>query len=270
MARLFKHGINENNISVGYTELEKVLCKELDDTYIILTDVWLGIDYLNIVILHKESGIFIIKFHDFDITKIEVNPNGDWSINEEIIIASPIEQVLNYKENIIYFHIPELCEGINLDFRMGKFIKPWLILNSNTKEEIDNFRNTFLERKENFYKNECLNIWGYNQSQEIVREILKEKNKFKLPPQLHETILKSFSLNENEIKISENELFNIQQLKISKSKEGACYINGVVGSGKTSVIARRAINSFIRNHRQVLILTMNITLINLINKKYQT
>lgn len=54
-----------------------------------------------------------------------------------------------------------------------------------------------------------------------------------------------------------------KQLRLSKSRAGAEQkINGVFGSGKTTVLVARAIDAYQHTHRQVLILTFNVSLRN--------
>lgn len=68
-----------------------------------------------------------------------------------------------------------------------------------------------------------------------------------------------------EIKLSE------EQKELSKSEEGARKrIKGVAGSGKTLVLAQRAVNAHKRTHGYVLILTYNITLRNYIHDQIST
>jgi len=55
-----------------------------------------------------------------------------------------------------------------------------------------------------------------------------------------------------------------KQLELSVSKSGGQKIKGVAGSGKTQVLAWRAVNAQVRTGGKILILTFNLTLVNYI------
>lgn len=58
-----------------------------------------------------------------------------------------------------------------------------------------------------------------------------------------------------------------EQLKLIPSSAEEKKISGVAGSGKTFVLAKRAVNAYMRTHATVLILTFNITLRNYIHDR---
>ena len=58
-----------------------------------------------------------------------------------------------------------------------------------------------------------------------------------------------------------------EQKELIKSKAGFQKIKGVAGSGKTAILAKRAVNAHKRHGERVLILTYNITLLNYIHEK---
>ena len=61
--------------------------------------------------------------------------------------------------------------------------------------------------------------------------------------------------------------YTSEQKKVIESKVGYEKIKGVAGSGKTTVLAKRAVNAHKRHGDKVLILTYNISLINYIHDK---
>jgi superfamily I DNA and RNA helicase len=64
-----------------------------------------------------------------------------------------------------------------------------------------------------------------------------------------------------------NFIYTKKQLELSTSKQGEQKIKGIVGSGKTLVLAKRAVNAHKRTGQKVLILTYNISLKNYIHDK---
>ena len=58
-----------------------------------------------------------------------------------------------------------------------------------------------------------------------------------------------------------------KQINLSISKQGEQKIKGIVGAGKTLVLAKRAVNAHKRTNEKVLILTYNISLKNYIHDK---
>ena len=63
---------------------------------------------------------------------------------------------------------------------------------------------------------------------------------------------------------------NKKQNELILSSPGDCRIKGVAGTGKTSVIAHRAVNANARTNKQVLILTFNITIRHYIRYKLES
>ena len=256
----------------GELHLILFLSEALDNSYEIFFQPYLNGDKPDIIILRKTSGLLIIEVKDWDIANYKVDDKGRWSLLDGTKIKSPLSQVLRYKENLFSLHIDDLLpkkimnpklfsivscavyfhnadqEKINQLISSkdkGEKYKKWLryfsIIGNNTltKDNLKIILNArFLDRKSRFFDD--------NLYQKIKR--------FLLPP-------RHIAEQGKEIKYSK------EQKSLITSKTGEQKIKGVAGCGKTLVLAKRAINAFIRTRGPILVLTFNITLRNYIHDK---
>ncbi len=236
------------------------ILKGLSDDYEIYFQPFINGYIPDIVIVRKSFGVLIIEVKDWKLMHYRIDDNDNWAFKKENIpIKSPIKQVEAYKNDLYNISVPALLHGKIKDkkyygivqtavyfhnensFTISKLIKtnnycPIFGNDNFCVEEIDKHR--FMLRK---YENKLF-------SDKIYKEFKRV-----LTPSFH-TLEQA-----KEVKLSKK-----QELLV-KSENKEQKIRGVAGSGKTLVLAQRAVNAHLRHGGKVLILTYNITLRNYIH-----
>ncbi|MEQ9553344.1 MAG: NERD domain-containing protein [Coleofasciculus sp. G3-WIS-01] len=275
MAKLFP---SEENISkLEKTEGEKCLLKFLketldkDDRFEIYYQPFLNGDKPDIIIMRKGSGVLIIEVKDWNLSSYYVDSQKQWRLkNNHSIIKSPIEQVKKYKDNLFNLHIEDLLERKIENQKFYAIVYCAVYFHNEDEQSIkDFFCNAF--KYENAKK--YIQVFGKDSLNIDKMKIILSKarlyensslfdeklyNSFKryLQPSFH-TIEQGI-----EIKLTDKQ----KKLTLSKSSPRQ-KIKGIAGSGKTLILARRAVNAHKRTGDKVLILTYNITLKNYIHDR---
>lgn len=252
------------------------LYNSLDESYEIYYQPHVYGMYPDIVVLRPQHGMLIIEVKDWDLNHYNIDTeNSEWTvyatnITEYVEIRSPSEQVNHYKNMFYSLYSPLLAEASAVDWKNAKNIISTAIFFYNgdsakskiqliksilqwdgaplifTKSELmkTNFVNHVL-RKANLNKknvNPCFS-----------EDLLKEFRRILQPPQ---------HFAEQGIPIK----YDSKQKEVINSKANIKQkIKGIPGCGKTKVLAKRAVNAYLRTRKQVLILTFNITLRNYIH-----
>ncbi|QMS88078.1 AAA family ATPase [Nostoc edaphicum CCNP1411] len=215
--------------------------------------------------------MMIIEVKDWDLESYYIDNNKKWRLkHNDAIIKSPIAQVKTYKDNLYNLHIENLLENKIDNQKFFGIVSCAVYFHNANQEKLNDFLSNSLSDNDNRYVkafgNDSINI-------EKFRVILSEQGLYRPSPLFNDTIYKSFrrflqpplhTLEEG-IPIP----FNPQQKKLVKSEVtlGGRKIKGVAGSGKTQILAQRAVNAHKRTNSKVLILTYNITLKNYIHDK---
>lgn len=221
------------------------------------------------IIIRPNVGVIVISVFEEDLTKCKVNKDDRWLIDVEDpdgkihTIQSPFTALEN-SQNLIIENIKEFTEAVIDDSRNLSLVKKVIICTKGPQEQaIQVFGN---QQWIQIYGSEFLNMTNDSSNKVAIRffddlrfhyrssvfdTIVLEQLKHDLSPAWH-------SFREGvEVKLS------TQQKNLSKSVAGGQRkISGVAGSGKTQVLANRAVNAQLRTGGNVLILTFNISLVN--------
>ncbi len=215
------------------------------------------------------------------------------------LISSPFRQVFNYKSNLFSLHINGLIEKKIKNNNFYKIIKPFVYFHNHTKNDINKLFeepqkiislsiSKANEERRKFISSDTDNQPGMHKNYEKKMKYLKQKSdQLKRDKDISitkETIDKITNWwhfkNGNTIFTSEiyiefkrllqppfHELiegieinYEKKQLQYCESKDEHIKIKGVAGSGKTAVLAKRAVNAHKRHNSMVLILTYNLAL----------
>lgn len=280
MAKLYPSMDIINKRKPAPTEGEKALINFLylnyDDSFEIFYQPFLNGDLPDVIVMHKGGGVMIFEVKDWDLSNYTITSTGQWKINSNGVIRkdNPLRQVLKYKENLYNLHIDSLLSLKLKDYKYWYVVKCAVYFHCHTMEyaytkclglEPTRKYKTFLEK--NF------SVLGYNSLSKGImdrvfydRWISRPNNYFSddLYNRFARILRPSYHTIEQGIPIN---LTKEQQL-LAKSEEGSRKrIKGVAGSGKTLVLAQRAVNAHIRTQGIVLILTYNITLKNYIHDR---
>ena len=243
------------------------LSSVLDDTYEVYFQPFLNGDNPDIVIMRRGSGVMIIEVKDWHLTNYYLDERGRWRLGSNSApIKSPLAQVSSYKENLYYLHIDKLmerkiqnpkvfavvscvvyfhdatestavqfCEG---DPKSGKYIQILGHDSLSPERFAQVLDKTWLSRPSRYFDS----------------DLYKSFKRYLQPPS--HTVEQGISIN-----------YTKKQVQLIKSEPREQKILGVAGSGKTTVLAKRAVNAHLRTKSRVLILTYNITLRNYIHDK---
>lgn len=254
----------------GELHLLEVLEENLDDTYEVFFRVFLNGDEPDIVILRQNSGVLIIEVKDWSLSSYFIDASGYWRLqkNPDVIIRSPFQQVKGYKDNLYELHLVEL-----LELRVKKPVTYGLIncavyFHNATEEQASSFCD-----RDQTHGRDYIYLLGRDtfSTQERVNQLLHDawmtrKSKY-FTDDLYHKIRRHLQPPTHLLEDGKNLTYTKAQTRLIASKPGQQKIRGVVGSGKTRVMAKRAVNAHIRTGNRVLILTFNITLRNYIHDR---
>lgn len=261
----------------------------LDDSFEVYFTPFLNGDRPDVIIMRKGGGVMIVEVKDWDLDLYEVDEKRHWYLkhpkNEaeaHARLSSPVQQAYKYKENLFDLHIPGLLELKIKDIRRFNFVTCAVYFHNANEEEV---KSKLVNPFEKDYKYQ--NFLKYNIDL-LGRDSLNEQRFKKIlysryfmssrPSQIFtDDIYQSFKhhLTPTRHLMSEGEAIQYsedQRDLIYDDKSRSWRVKGVVGSGKTTVLAAKAVESCKRvlaegRTPRILILTYNITLKNFIRDK---
>lgn len=297
MAKIFPSLENIQRLKVKTTAGERYLIeyliKNLDDTIEIYFQPFLNGDRPDIILLQKGIGATIIEVKDWDLNSYKVDENNQWYLKSgNLIIKSPLDQVNTYKENMFNLHINGLLEEKLKNTKFYGRIQTYIYIHNSSKDELESFfvsltnsNKVKIDNLNKEYKENPSNYDNYEKKLKEFNSIKFDKNtyltkellhKIKLPKNDNLKLFKD-SIYEEFKRYLQPPLHIVNQGKeIIYTKSQEKFINssvihekikGVAGSGKTTVLAKRAVNAHLRHNEEVLILTFNITLKNYIHDR---
>jgi len=274
------------------------LAKNFDDHVEIYFQPCFNGDRPDIVLMSPTQGVIIIEVKDWDLSLYEIDSNNKWFIKAiGQRVKSPFQQAYAYKKNFFEIHVNGLLEKSLKSPQFFKLIKTYVYFHHGNKHNIQNLYSSHLEKlqeqaksNDEEFKRKTKTFDQYEKSREWI-----EKAKYRLTRDmgfaLHKDKLDkiSFPVSDkdgtfdnsvyNEFKRLLNPPFHYategkqlnysekQSRLIESSSQARAKICGLAGSGKTVVLAGRAVNAHKRHGGRILILTFNITLCSYIHDK---
>lgn len=237
-------------LSEGEMYMVDFLRENLDNEYELFVQPYINGDRPDLILLRKGGGVLIIEVKDWEI------------LRNKSRIEPVLSQVLTYKYNLIDLHIPKLLEYKLKDKKYQRFINCLILFYKNNQITVD----------ETIQYNKGIDIIGFDKLEKEYLQQILYKSRINIDQRLFSNELYlSFkeSLNPAYHSKASGIEYNLtkKQAELSVSKPGEQKIKGVVGSGKTLVLARRAVEAHKRTNDNVLILTYNISLINYIHDR---
>lgn len=249
-----------------------------DESYEVFFQPFLNGDRPDIILMRKGHGVMIIEVKDWNLNNYYLNEKKKWHLKlNNAHIKSPIDQVLQYKDNLYNLHIENLLEKKIQNFKYWTLVTCAVYFHNANSIEINNFIiDPYKENKKHsdFLKYNIDLIGRNNINVEDMSLIFKKRNiisKFQsklFDDSLYDSFKRyfkpTFHSKEEGIEIR----FTEQQVRLAQSKNSIEQrVKGVVGSGKTTVMSTRAVNAHKRHQEPVLILCFNMTLKNYIHDK---
>lgn len=264
----------------GELHLLYFLEKTLDDSFEVYFNPYMNGDRPDVIIMKKGQGVLIIEVKDYDLMHYSLDDKKNWNVikgDEKYKIKSPLSQVLKYKENLFDLHIENLLKLKIDDIRSFNVVSCAVYFHNATGKELHDFLvKPFLEDKKynNFLKYDIDLIGSDDLNEVSFKNILRKRYLISQSPssyfsnEIYDSFQRFFKpplhLKEDGIEFHysprQSELIYEKERKIQRVK-------GVFGSGKTVVLAARAVQAHKRINGKVLILTYNITLKNYIKDK---
>lgn len=270
----------------GELTLLRYLEATLDDSYEVYFNPYLNGDRPDIIILRKGHGALVIEVKDWQLEYHYLDQRKKWHIidpktNNDAVEKSPIDQVLKYKENLFDLHIDDLLSLKIQDIRNFSMVGCAIYFHNATDDEINNkivvpFKddrrwNKFLSYNVGFIGKDTLTNGGVDrvlskfyinaswQSRYFTDKIYANFKRV-LTPTAH-MMQDGHPIN-----------YDDRQREIINRPVQLMRVKGVFGSGKTTVLAARAVSAYTRlkatkRNPKVLILTYNLTLRNFIHDK---
>jgi len=261
----------------GEWKLLNFLLEKLDDTYEIYYQPFLNGDNPDFAIMRKGSGVLLIEVKDWNLEHYYVDERTKWClVKDNTFIKSPLKQVEAYKNNLFQLHSEELF------LRSVKNKNNWATVNcavyfhNSTQKELSNFLlNEFQSESYNGYRNfvsyfgllgnDSLNESYLNQ---LLSKFWLNKQSFYFDETLYKSIRRYLKSPLHQIEEGIEINYTPEQQELIRSEiRPRRKIKGVAGSGKTFVLAKRAVNAHIRTGGKVLILTYNLSLKNYIHDR---
>lgn len=262
----------------------------LDDTYEVYFTPYLNGDRPDVMIMREGNGVMIIEVKDWNLDFFKLNEKRKWVyIPNNSVVKSPIDQVLKYKNNLYNLHVDRLLEMKINDVRHLRIVSCTIYFHCASQKKVeelivvpykdDRKYQDFLK-----YNIDLIGKDGLDESRFIQllnkRYLGKGQRSFLFTGELYENFKRILSPPIHMKAQGSPYHYSKKQKEIiyGKRENGVIKVQleqrvkGVFGSGKTTVLAARAVQAYKRaldwnSNPRILILTFNITLKNFIHDK---
>lgn len=268
--------------TAGEWTLLEFLKNCLDDSFEVYFNPFLNGDRPDVLIMRKGYGVMIIEVKDWNLSNFCLNEKKKWIyIPNNSIVKSPIDQVLKYKNNLYDLHVEDLLQMKIRDFRHFNIVACAVYFHCASQYELENMLikpykddkkyQSFLTYNMDFIGKDGLN------EEDFINLLKKRRIVAKYPSWLFTDVL--YENFKRLLSPAEHLKAEGKPYKYSDKQKNIIYstnleqrVRGVFGSGKTTVLAARAVQAYKRalsrnNTPRILILTYNITLKNFIHDK---
>lgn len=277
----------------GEVFLLEFLSAHFDDQVEIYFQPCFNGDRPDIVVMSPTEGIIIIEVKDWNLDLYSIDHKNKWSVklpSRQQQVKSPFTQAFSYKKNFFDVHINGLLEKSLKNDAFFKMIKACVYFHHGSRTAIEMLYQPHFDRlreeareNENSFKQKQIDFDRYERRREGINHA-KRKFERDMRLSLHkENLTKiSFPLTVKQSVFDESVCsefkrllnppyhyasegmppnYTEKQFRLTQSAlKARTKICGLAGSGKTVVLAGRAVNAHKRHGGRVLILTFNITL----------
>lgn len=251
----------------------------LSNEYEIFFQPYINGDRPDIVILRQNGGVVIIEVKDYDMDLYTPIDKNVWHVidkngNKQRIL-SPVSQVKRYKDNIINLHVEGLAEACVSDKKNYAIIVPCLYLHKATKEDLESVK----PYADNYIYLFCKDNLDSQFEDMLDKTWISRRSKY-FHDYFYFSLKKWFTPLAYEQDFTKPVTLTAEQREFGSIRNDKRYTNfcGVPGSGKTTILALKAVNSYIQAVERaniqkysriapILIVTFNITLRNYIQDR---
>ena len=219
----------------------------------------MGGDTPDLVIVRRWKGVVVMNVFEEDIGDCFYDEEHNFVCNG-VPMASPLSTVIGYRENILTEKSSTLLRNAIKEKNGWFAVRPAVWFPDATKAQLGSVFNTDKEKS----KVLILGVEDFNKDILDVLDLRRTRSSFtdeaynEFIGQL-KTFWHTFRDGDTSLKLRS------EQSPLAESVEGRRQkIKGVAGSGKTQVLASRAVSCQLRTGGNILILTYNVTLVNYI------
>ena len=274
----------------GERTLLDFLGRVLDDSYEVYFNPYLNGDRPDVLIMREGNGVLVIEVKDWNLDNFALNEKKKWVYTPNgSVVKSPIDQVLKYKNNLFDLHVDKLLEKKINDIRHFRIVACAVYFHCASQQKVENLLVSPYKddkRYQDFLKYN-VDLIGKDGLEEVrfnellqKRYLSKDKRSFLFTGELYENFKRilSPSVHMKAQGVPYNYSQKQREIIYGRWENGVLKtqleqrIKGVFGSGKTTVLAARAVQAYKRalernNNPRILVLTFNITLKNFIHDK---
>ncbi len=275
MARLVPslETINEfpKQLEPGERALMEALLKILDDDWTIYVQPNLNGIQPDIIIFSEDAGLGVFEVKDWNLNRYRVQSGGRWDVHDsrqgrwvDSAVRCPLSQVKSYKDDIYRYELPELEAEKILNEQVYAIVAPFVYFHGHTTQDA--------RRRTQSIHDPYITIFGFDDLQPGRLRTLLAGRYLKKGSQFSE-MMKRYELQNrllNALDWPEHDRLNVSdilfpltkdQQKLLSNAPGRRRAIGAAGSGKTLLLARKAVNAALDGHK-VLIVCFNITMVN--------
>lgn len=266
----------------GERTLLDFLDRVLDDSYEVYFNPYLNGDRPDVLIMREGNGVLVIEVKDWNLDNFTLDEKKRWVYTPNgSTVKSPIDQVLKYKNNLFDLHVDQLLQKKIYDVRHFNIVACAVYFHCASQSKVedllvnpfkdDHRYQTFLKYnidligRDSLAKENFANILGRHY-------MLSAKPSFFFTDDIYQNFKRILTPTIHQKSEGESYTYSSKQKDIIYSTTLEQRVKGVFGSGKTTVLAARAVQAYKRalnwtNYPRILILTYNITLKNFIHDK---
>ena len=272
----------KNPPTEGERTLLDFLGRVLDDSYEVYFNPYLNGDRPDVLIMRKGNGVLVIEVKDWNLDNFTLNEKKKWVYTPNgSVVKSPVDQVLKYKNNLFDLHVDQLLAKKIFDVRHFNIVACAIYFHCATQHQVENllvnpYKDDYKYQKFLKYN---INLMGKDSlNADLFVKILEQhylvpsKPSFFFTDDIYQNFKRILTPTIHQRSEGIPYTYSPKQKEIIYSTNPEQRIKGVFGSGKTTVLAARAVQAYKRalnwtNYPRVLILTYNITLKNFIHDK---
>ena len=261
----------------GELNLLDFLNKNLDHEFEIYFKPFINGDRPDIVILKKTGGVVIIEVKDWNLDDYYIDEHTDWYLKEnDTKIKSPLSQVKFYKDNLYDLHIEGLLQKCLENRKYRSIVNTMVYFHFDTEQNITDFLfKKFEDKKYSGYQifHKYIKCWGKDSlTKERLEKYLNKTGLDKPSKLFDDNLYKNFKRylqpSLHKPKQGKKTVYSKEKRELIRSEsKPRRKIKGLAGGGKTFVLAKRAVNAYLRTNSRVLILCCNLSLKNYIRDR---
>ncbi|WP_035644203.1 nuclease-related domain-containing DEAD/DEAH box helicase [Flavobacterium sp. ASV13] len=253
------------------------LLENLDDTYEICYQPYLNGDNPDFAIMRKGSGVLLVEVKDWNLNHYYIDEKTKWRLQKDNTpIKSPLNQVENYKSNLFHLHLEDLFRKSIKSKNHWATVNCAVYFHKATEQNITSFLlDSFKKEQYSSYQKFVgyFGILGYDsltkdKLNSLLTRFWLNKSSYYFDEALYTSFQRYLKPPIHQIEEGVNIIYSKEQQELIRSEiRPRRKIKGVAGSGKTLVLAKRAVNAYKRTNGQILILTYNLSLKNYIHDR---